>query len=198
MKRFPIIHFGKNGFVERGKGYRQATAYTMISPGAKEIAPPMTKKEAYSTVKEIGGQAVFHDNIETAIAAQRETKGEDLLKLLLKILTQSYEEICLFSEKKERGEDIDEATYNKISFLTTDAFSIVENVDQQMPELLKEAKNRDLIDRICNETDKMCKKVSLIGCLYGDGADCNNLPEGVYRSPCFPCSTRKMLKTLDK
>lgn len=31
-------------------------------------------------------------------------------------------------------------------------------------------------------------------CEYGSGADCNNLPQGVRRSPCLVCQARAALK----
>ncbi len=42
-----------------------------------------------------------------------------------------------------------------------------------------------------------CIEAADRGCQYGDGAGCFQLPQGVRRSVCTACRTRKALELLD-
>ena len=57
--------------------------------------------------------------------------------------------------------------------------------------------NMGLIVQACNNYEALkglIDRLAALECLYGNGADCNMLPQGVVRSPCFPCQAREALK----
>jgi hypothetical protein len=54
----------------------------------------------------------------------------------------------------------------------------------------------DFIIRACNTFPDLLEIVKALAereCEYGNGANCNMLPEGVYRSVCLPCKARAVL-----
>jgi len=50
--------------------------------------------------------------------------------------------------------------------------------------------------RLIAAAPTMCALIERLAekrCEYGNGADCNMLPQGVRRSPCLPCQARALL-----
>ena len=57
----------------------------------------------------------------------------------------------------------------------------------------KDGPTREERARATERGEEALATLSRYECEYGNGADCNSLPQGVSRNPCLPCRARAAL-----